>query len=1303
MTFRLRHLILAILLSLFALLVPIVAHAAPLTVCGPGTGAGQCSNPRGVAVDPETNRLYVADFGNNRIDVFTAGAGEVQFQFAYGWGVDTGAATFETCTATSTCQAGISGFGAGEFNAARRIAVDDDPVSPAHHDVYVLDGEENGIVRVQKFGPAGNILDQVAGLKDQTAPLATGPGGEVYVGDTIGGTVEPRIKKFDSDLELLGECRPSFDGRLSGALAVDTSGSIYAKFNSSTNLFKFNWSEPACAESGSPFPLPFPVDTEALAVDSAGGVVAKQASSAGRLIAKINASGAVTRRYGYGELSSGTSGTGVAPLETSLGDVFVSESNGVKYLTEPPPGPVIAPPSVSGVGNVRATIEANVNPEGKVSEYETKWVDDAAFKAEGFASPKTKTTSLKALPGSPDVELHLASAQAGCAVASKAAVEAEECLAPETLYHYRVEASNEDGDGNSPAEGTFTTAPPLQITETYASEVGTDVARISAAVNPLGVPTTGYFQYVTEAQFQASGFAGAMEAPDVEGGAAPLDFGSSEVPTTRSVFLSLRPGTAYRFRVLATDPLIEAPREGPSLSFSTLAPEAGEECPANDPYRTGPAAMLPDCRAYELVSPLDKAGGDIVTTKEVLFAPNALIQSSLSGEGLVYGSSRTFGDASSSSITSQYRASRGPGTSGWSSHYILGPRGRLNEGVPTAAFYSELRYLSPDLCGAWIRTQAEPLLAPAAIPGRPNLYRRDDSSCGAQGWEALTTAPGIHGLFFPPALEFQGSSADGSRAIYVADDKLTGTAAPDLGGERPALYYQEEGEGPPVYVCYGTDGIPIAAGCAAGTMGGLPRYRSSELTGAISADGERVFFSSSANLKIPELGTLYIRERPGKSQSNVNGEGKCTQSARACTYQVSTSAAQFWAAADDGSKALYSQGSALYLYDVDAKTRSQIASGVQGVMGQSEDLSRVYFASTEVLTTGPNAEGHSPTTGQTNLYLYEAGEPAGFGFIAALAGASDPAPGTNPIQSSPALHAARVSPDGLHAAFESTASLTGYDNADARSGKADAEIFLYDAAANGGQERLVCVSCNPSGGRPLGRSLDRDVKPAAVWGPEPFWAAAWLQTQKTSLYPGRVMSEDGTRLYFEAADSLVPRDTNGATDLYQWEALGSGSCSAASSRYSARNGGCVTLISSGQAQGDVLYLDTDAGGRNVFFTTAQSLVSQDYGLVDVYDARVDGGLPAPPTPTPGCEGEACQGPYVPPEDRTPASSSFQGAGNIREEARKTAARKCPPGKRKVKHRGKARCGKQGLRKAAHRKHGRPSHRSRHANRGGNAR
>jgi hypothetical protein len=56
-------------------------------------------------------------------------------------------------------------------------------------------------------------------------------------------------------------------------------------------------------------------------------------------------------------------------------------------------------------------------------------------------------------------------------------------------------------------------------------------------------------------------------------------------------------------------------------------------------------------------------------------------------------------------------------------------------------------------------------------------------------------------------------------------------------------------------------------------------------------------------------------------------------------------------------------------------------------------------------------------------------------------------------------------------------------------------------------------------------------------------------------------------------------------------------------------------------------------------------VSQDPGLIDLYDAREGGGFPPPLPPIVPCSGEACQSPGPMPGDVTPASQQ-PGPGNV---------------------------------------------------------
>jgi hypothetical protein len=150
---------------------------------------------------------------------------------------------------------------------------------------------------------------------------------------------------------------------------------------------------------------------------------------------------------------------------------------------------------------------------------------------------------------------------------------------------------------------------------------------------------------------------------------------------------------------------------------------------------------------------------------------------------------------------------------------------------------------------------------------------------------------------------------------------------------------------------------------------------------------------------------------------------------------------------------------------------------------------------------------------------------------------------------------------------------------------------------------------------------------------------------------------------------LVGRGEKGKEDVYQWAGAGTGSCTEGSASYSPPNGGCLDLISSGRSSLDSAFVDASVDGRDVFFTTAESLVSQDPGLVDLYDAREGGGFPAPIPPAEPCQGEACQAPGAAPVDVTPASQAASG-GNVKTNPK----RRCPKGK--VRPKAKKHCVKK---------------------------
>jgi len=173
------------------------------------------------------------------------------------------------------------------------------------------------------------------------------------------------------------------------------------------------------------------------------------------------------------------------------------------------------------------------------------------------------------------------------------------------------------------------------------------------------------------------------------------------------------------------------------------------------------------------------------------------------------------------------------------------------------------------------------------------------------------------------------------------------------------------------------------------------------------------------------------------------------------------------------------------------------------------------------------------------------------------------------------------------------------------------EVFEYDAV--GGQ--LVCVSCNPTGVRPAG--------PSSLGNP-------YGDISGTPDYRRRSFSDDGSRLFFQSGDALVPQASDGRQNVYEYE------------------NGHVYPISNVAGDYESFLLDASASGNDVFFGTADQLVPQDQDdRIDVYDARVGGGFPVSANP-PACNnGDSCKPPPAPQPEvfGAPSSATFSGAGN----------------------------------------------------------
>lgn len=155
-------------------------------------------------------------------------------------------------------------------------------------------------------------------------------------------------------------------------------------------------------------------------------------------------------------------------------------------------------------------------------------------------------------------------------------------LEPNTTYHYRLVARNEGGEAGVGEDMTFTTlgtfGPPTidrQAYEISRQGDGSFTATLSARINPHGYETACVAQYVAEAAFQESGFAGATELPCAPG-TLPAGFSGEEATATAA---GLEPASRYRFRFFARNEVGEA--VGEARTFLTFAIESFEVAPSD--------------------------------------------------------------------------------------------------------------------------------------------------------------------------------------------------------------------------------------------------------------------------------------------------------------------------------------------------------------------------------------------------------------------------------------------------------------------------------------------------------------------------------------------------------------------------------------------------------------------------------------------------------------------------------------------------------------------------------------------------
>jgi hypothetical protein len=812
-------------------------------------------------------------------------------------------------------------------------------------------------------------------------------------------------------------------------------------------------------------------------------------------------------------------------------------------------------------------------------------------------------------------------------------------LEPNEQYTFCLVATN------SAAEATYSNEVSAQtgrqapsITGVTVSSIASTEATVSAEIYPYGEVATYHVEYGPTSAYGSSTTTASISAQHGPAG-------------IQARLTGLTPSVVYHYRIVASN-------------------DTGSERSADAAFTASEVGVagsqgLPDNRTYEMVTPPENENADVYVPEALptTYAENVegipttrLFQVSADGSSVAYEGDATSGGGNGEAGNghgNQFLAKRL--ASGWATNSIQ------PAGVPSTFYQGFTTSLSAGIITTTgIPARPEPPLSPEALgEAYPVLYERATSGDVYQPFFTNNVHPnrpaeyggsvsrfGINfdvavlGLVEPVPV-FAGGSSDYSDVLFEANDALlagNGALETELENDVKQEIAKEISEGKGSddenYLYDSVGGklslvdVSPEGRVVPGASFGAPSLHNPKLDdpnfrGAISADGKHVYWSSIEQ-GLPSR--IYLRENPVEPQSPIVN-GKCSVSDDACTVVVSEGEAQYWASAADGRYAFYTEAGELYRFDAEPvagdASREVLTgggAGVVGVLGVSEDGEDVYFAAKGALAPGATAQT-CEAGAWCNLYLLDKGQTR---FVARLSGGDGnevPLGGKGyKVESGDwigglAKTRSFVTSDGESLVFMSSQSLSvtgypdGYPNAGAE------EVYVYEAGSNS----MLCASCGST----------RE-------GASGYLPVGWSSTRLPQL-----ISEDGDRVFFDSSSSLVPQDTNGKQNVYEWEREGSGTCTTGS----AVNGGCVYLLSGGSSVSDSWLIGASESGNDVFLATRAQLVPEDQNeTFDLYDVRVDGAKPVSP---PQCTGTGCQGvPAPPPTFATPSSVTFEGVGNF---------------------------------------------------------
>jgi hypothetical protein len=824
------------------------------------------------------------------------------------------------------------------------------------------------------------------------------------------------------------------------------------------------------------------------------------------------------------------------------------------------------PPAVTGVTTdpaeeiqpTSATLKGNLDPDGFQTTFYFEWGKTVNY---GHTSP--------APPGDDVGTIQVGQHEVGSSL---------EELEPGTTYHYRLVGVNQFGSTVG-GDRSFSTPEAPSLEGVFSANVTADSADLEARINPNGLDpsfeTTYRFEYGTNPSY-------GQVAPVPDGVIPPSTSGQ---PVTAPVSGLSR--TTYHFRVIAENKWGSVASEDQTFDFTPPA------CPNEAVRQETGAAYLPDCRAYELVSPGRAAGAILIPQGPT--SPAATDHMAFTGAVNVIPGT---GEPPNADLSGDlYVATRT--NNGWTTRYVGIPANETGGqgGSPDSEEGGTASMLTDLNLETFLTWRSPVQYFGGHGYGAPYVW---DSAGNSLGRLPTNLEEVLGPYYYQDESSFVGSHrpspdfshyAFSSRDVAFAPGGLTGA---------PGSAYDNEIAAKTVTIVSRTaSGGDIPQDASAGGSSEYIRIP------AISKDGSHILMSTVA----PGGKThLYMRVDDAVSYDISLGEDMqnhgvafagMTEDGSAVYF---TTAAQMTADDHDSSVDLYR-----WAENGGNPTLTRLSKGTEGsgdrdscnsgwttacgveIPSDHPLASRagdIYFYSPEEL------DGARGVPGKRNIYVWRA--------------ATEAVHHVATLESLGQASRINVSPDGAHMAFLTTTRLGAYENA------GHSEMYSYDPASR----HLVCVSCHPDGTPPSSN----------------------VQASQNGLF----MADDG-RAFFSTADALVPRDANGISDVYEY----------VDGRAQLITTG--TGDDAGIKGREIGLVGVSGDGVDAFISTYQTLVPQDENgpFLKFYVARTNGGFTFNPPPTPCAAADECHGVSSSPPSAPQIGSGAElgGGGNLQPAAK----------------------------------------------------